>query len=221
MAVARSHLVDVSVTPWYHVISGTVRGALLLGEGGGDRKQWIEDRLEELTAIFAMDVAGFAVLDSHLHVLVRLSPERVAQWSDEEVVRRWGRLVPPRGKGRRPLPVSDAWVKQQLADANFLKQTRERLADLGWFMKFAQRAAGTAGKSRRRLPRSLLAKPLQVHRRTGYRGPAGYLCLHRPEPGGGGRGGAARGFALYFRASAGGALPAEGAFGRLAGGSAG
>ncbi|MDZ7617480.1 MAG: hypothetical protein U1E05_10775, partial [Patescibacteria group bacterium] len=135
MTVARSHLVDVSVTPWYHVISGTVRGALLLGEGQEGRKQWIENRLEELTSIFAMDVAGFAVLDSHVHVLVRLSPERMADWSDEDVVRRWGRLVPPRGKDRKPLPVTDAWVKQQMADASFLKQTRERLADLGWFMK--------------------------------------------------------------------------------------
>ena len=74
MTVARSQLVDTNVTPWYHVISGTVRGALLLGEGGEGRKQWIENRLEELASIFAIEVAGFAVLDSHLHVLVHLSP---------------------------------------------------------------------------------------------------------------------------------------------------
>ena len=30
MTVARSQLVDVSVTPWYRVISKTVRGAFLL-----------------------------------------------------------------------------------------------------------------------------------------------------------------------------------------------
>jgi hypothetical protein len=46
MTVARSQLVDTNVTPRYHVISGTVRGALLLGEGGEDRKAWIENRLE-------------------------------------------------------------------------------------------------------------------------------------------------------------------------------
>ena len=59
MTVARSQLVDTNVTPWYHVISGTVRGTLLLGEGGESRKQWIENRLEELASIFAIDVAGF------------------------------------------------------------------------------------------------------------------------------------------------------------------
>ena len=116
MTVARSQLVDTNVTPWYHVISGTVRGTLLLGEGGESRKQWIENRLEELTSIFAIEVAGFAVLDSHLHVLVHLSPARVDGWPDEEAVRRWGRLVPLRGKDRKPLPMSDTWVKQQLAN---------------------------------------------------------------------------------------------------------
>jgi hypothetical protein len=35
-------------------------------------------------------VAGFAILDNHLHVLVRLDPELANRWSDEEVVRRWG-----------------------------------------------------------------------------------------------------------------------------------
>ena len=120
---------------WYHAISKVVRGARLLGEGDIDRRQSIEDRLKFLASLFAVDVAGFAVLDNHLHVLVRLGPERVDEWSDEEVIRRWGKLFPPRGKDRKPLKVTKAWVEAKLADAEFLKKTRERLADLGWFMK--------------------------------------------------------------------------------------
>ena len=135
MTVARSQLVDVSVTPWYHVISKTVRGAFLLRDGEEDRKQWIEDRLKFLSEVFAIDVAGFAILDNHLHVLVRLSSEQLQNASDEELVRRWGKLFPPRGKDRKPLKVTKAWVQQKLADAKFVAQTRERLADLGWFMK--------------------------------------------------------------------------------------
>jgi len=135
MTVARSQLVDVSVTPWYHVISKTVRGAFLLREGEDDRKQWIEDRLKFLAELFAMEVAGFAILDNHLHVLVRLSPEQLTDASDEEVVRRWGKLFPPRGMDRKPLKVTQAWVQRQLADASFVARCRERLVDLGWFMK--------------------------------------------------------------------------------------
>lgn len=135
MTVARSKLVDVHVTPWYHVISKTVRGAKLLGQGQQDRKQWIEDRLEELSRVFAIEVAGFAVLDNHLHVLVRLSPERVSAWSDEEVVKRWANLFPPRGAGRTPLEISQSWLDEAAQDTSFVTKARQRLADLGWFMK--------------------------------------------------------------------------------------
>ena len=135
MTVARSKLVDVSVTPWYHLLSKVVRGAFLLREGDVDRKLWIEERLKFLASVFAVDVAGFAVLDNHLHVLVRLAPERTQEWSDEDVVRRWARIFPPRGGDRRPLRVSRAWLDLKLADAEFVKKARERLSDLGWFMK--------------------------------------------------------------------------------------
>ena len=135
MTVARSRLVDVGVTPWYHVISKTVRGAFLLAEGEGDRKQWIEDRLRELASLFAIEVAGFAILDNHLHVLLRLGPETAVEWSDEDVVRRWAKLFPPRGKNRKPLRVTRAWVEQRLADQEFVAKCRARLSDLGWFMK--------------------------------------------------------------------------------------
>ena len=44
MTIARAHLVDPSVTRWYHCITRCVRRAFLLSEGTLDRKQWIEDR---------------------------------------------------------------------------------------------------------------------------------------------------------------------------------
>jgi hypothetical protein len=65
-------------TPWYHVISKTVRGAFLLRDGDEDRKQWIEDRLKFLVDLFSVEVAGFAVLDNRLLVLVRSVPRAVA-----------------------------------------------------------------------------------------------------------------------------------------------
>ena len=51
-----------------------MRRAFLLGEGMHDRKGWIEHRLQELAEIFAVAVAGFAILENHLHLLVRLGP---------------------------------------------------------------------------------------------------------------------------------------------------
>ncbi len=75
MTVARSQLVDIAVTRWYHCVTRCVRRAFLLGEGPLNRKEWIENRVQELSEIFAIPVGSFSVLDNHLHLLVRLDPE--------------------------------------------------------------------------------------------------------------------------------------------------
>src|SRR5271157_858135 len=75
MTIARAHLVDPSVTRWYHCVTRCVRRAFFLGEGMHDRKSWIEHRLEELAEGNSVAVAGFAILDNHLHLLVRLDPD--------------------------------------------------------------------------------------------------------------------------------------------------
>ena len=80
MTIARAQLVDPTTTRWYHCITRCVRRAFLLGEGASDRKQWIEDRLQELAGIFSIAVGGFAVLDNHLHVLLRLDPDIAQSW---------------------------------------------------------------------------------------------------------------------------------------------
>jgi hypothetical protein len=135
MTMARAHLVDPSVTRWYHCITRCVRRAFLLGEGASDRKLWIDNPLKELAGIFSISVGGFSVMDNHLQVLARLDLEVAAGWSDEEVVRRWGRLFPPRDKSRQPIPVSSAWVEWRLKDEAWVAKARERLQSLSWFMK--------------------------------------------------------------------------------------
>ena len=74
-------------------------------------------------------------MDNHLHVLVRLDPGVADGWSDEEVVRRWIAVYPP-----RTLDVDDAdtvrmWVEHEGQDAKKVAAYRQRLQDLGWFMK--------------------------------------------------------------------------------------
>jgi hypothetical protein len=135
MAIARAHLIDPAVTRWYHCITRCVRRAFLLGEGPEDRKIWIDRRIEELSQIFSIAVGGFSIMDNHIHLLVRLDPEIAVGWSDEEVVRRWGRLFPPRDKKRQPLPVTKDWVEDRLKHPEWVATTRARLQSLSWFMK--------------------------------------------------------------------------------------
>lgn len=134
MTLPRSKLVDVDVTHWYHCISGCVRGAYLLGE---ERKSWLEDRLQFLDSTFAVSVGGYAVLDNHLHLLLRLDPQVAADWSDEEVLERWYRLYPPRGSNRKPLLGAklQELKNKTLKDAARMAQLRKRLGSLSWFSK--------------------------------------------------------------------------------------
>jgi REP element-mobilizing transposase RayT len=136
MTTARKQLVDEKVTPFYHCISRCVRRAFLCGEGREHRKQWIEDRLQELAGIFAIDVCGFSVMDNHLHVLLRLDAARAQAWTDLEVSEKWLTLCPPRDiKGRR-MKCTPALIELKATEAAWVAECRSRLGDLGWFMKF-------------------------------------------------------------------------------------
>ena len=135
MTTARSRLVDLDVTRYYHCISRCVRRAFLCGEGYEHRKQWIEDRLELLASNFAISVCGFSVMDNHLHVLVRLDPDVAKQWSDEEVVRRWIAVYPPRTLDLDDPKVMRMWIDHELSDASKVTKYRQRLTQLGWLMK--------------------------------------------------------------------------------------
>ncbi len=135
MTTARSQLVDVEVTRYYHCISHCVRHAMLCGDGFEHRKQWIEDRLELLASCFSMSVCGFSVMDNHLHVLVRLDPDGVKGWSNEDVVRRWITIYPPKASKGAEVENTQIWIEQHSKDTNRIAQWRERLSNLGWFMK--------------------------------------------------------------------------------------
>ena len=69
-------------------------------------------------------------MDNHLHLLARLDPEVAVEWSDDEVVRRWGHLYPPRDKSRKALPVSEEWVQDRLQNSPWVAKARERLQSI-------------------------------------------------------------------------------------------
>ena len=109
----------------------------------------LRSRLQELAEIFAVSVGGFSVMDNHMHVLVRRWRYRHSElaWSDEDVVRRWGRLFPPRGKSRQPLAVSKAWVEWRLQDVQWVAKARSAFAEPELVHEMLEGTASPVGQS--------------------------------------------------------------------------
>ena len=141
MTRARASLISLDDTPWYHLVNRCVRRAYLCGldkDTGKDlshRKEWIEARIRQLGSVFAIDVAAYAVMSNHYHVVVRVDRERAEAWSTREVLEIWSQLF----KG--PLLVQEylagkALSPAQLAAVDTLAaQYRTRLHDISWFMR--------------------------------------------------------------------------------------
>ncbi|MEM9067930.1 MAG: hypothetical protein AAGE52_05465 [Myxococcota bacterium] len=133
MTLPRSESVDLDATPFYHCISRCVRRAYLCGRDprtGEDfehRKEWVEQRIAALSAIFAIDIYAYAVMSNHLHVVLRVDRERAEGWSDDEIVRRHNRLFRFSKATLKSLPPEQQAIK--------IANWRERLSSLSWFMR--------------------------------------------------------------------------------------
>jgi REP element-mobilizing transposase RayT len=140
MAIPRSRLVDDSESGLYHCVSRCVRRAFLLETHDDRRRDWIVARLRALCSAFAVDVVAFAVMNNHLHLVLRTLPELPRDWTDREIAHRW-LLVRPDEARRAPhgvdpsLPPRPEEIDRILAVPGRAAELRTRLASLSWFMK--------------------------------------------------------------------------------------
>ena len=142
MTQARSTLVSLDATPWHHVVSRCVRRAYLCGEDHHTgrnfehRRGWNVERLHKLAALFAIDVAAYAVMSNHLHIVVRVDAERALAWDRDEVLRRWTTLFTGPELVQRYRAHPEGLCVAELAQVDLWVATyRERLMDLSWFMR--------------------------------------------------------------------------------------
>ncbi|MBI3783425.1 MAG: transposase [Deltaproteobacteria bacterium] len=129
----RAQLVSLAATPYYHCISRCVRRAFLCGQDPltgssfDHRKQWLADRMQLLSQIFAVDVCAYGLMSNHFHAVLHIDRDRAESWSEEEVAKRYTKLFRHTVKQARQLP-PEQWQRK-------VKQWRKRLWNLSWFMR--------------------------------------------------------------------------------------
>ncbi|MBT8069058.1 MAG: transposase [Gammaproteobacteria bacterium] len=141
MPEPRYRQVSVEDTPYYHCISRCVRRAFLCGSDPltgfnfEHRRQWIVDRIKLMCSVFAVDLCAYAIMNNHYHIVVRINPAQVAEWTDEEVAHRWLQIFSGPLLMHQYLANSDLSRAELKCVAALFATWRERLADLSWLMR--------------------------------------------------------------------------------------
>ena len=141
MTVPRKELVDETLANYYHCWSRCVRRAYLCGfdEVTGinfeHRRGWIESRLALLAKAFAVEIAAYAVMSTHVHSVLRNRPDIARTWSPEEVARRW-LLVFPVCKGtENPKKALQERIAAIAMNPGLVRVYRARLSSISWFQR--------------------------------------------------------------------------------------
>jgi REP element-mobilizing transposase RayT len=141
MPKPRSQQISLSDTPYYHILSRTVRKAFLCGvdEATGvnyeHRRDWIEARIFELSQVFSIDICAYAVMHNHLHLVLHVDTAQVDNWSTIEVLSRWHQLYKGTHLTRKyqQQQTLNEYEREIVEDtSNIYKQ---RLMDISWFMR--------------------------------------------------------------------------------------
>ena len=141
MPKPRKHQISLDATPYYHYVSRCVRRAFLCGKDPvtgrsyEHRRHQIEHDLLRLAAIFYIDVAAFAVLSNHYHVVFHVDRERCKKADPKDIVIRWHQLFKPKDVTRKFIDGEPLEKHEQYQVDSFVDTWRARLHDISWFMK--------------------------------------------------------------------------------------
>jgi REP element-mobilizing transposase RayT len=139
MTVARNQQICVEETPYYHIVSRCVRRAFLCGEDKVSgkcfehRRQWLIDRIKQVTSVFAIDVCSYAIMSNHFHIVLKVNSTK--EWNATQVLMTWCSLY--------SLPVlCDRYLKGEIETEAELRRVKEyvaeyraRLMSVSWYMK--------------------------------------------------------------------------------------
>ena len=141
MPKPRKLQISLDATPFYHCVSRCVRRAFLCGKDPVDgrsyehRRHQIEHDLLRLASIFYIDVAAFAVLSNHYHVVLHVDREAARNADAKDIARRWHQIYKPKEVTRRFVDGEYLESHERNQIDVLLDTWRTRLHDISWFMK--------------------------------------------------------------------------------------
>jgi len=138
--------VSLEASPYYHCVSRCVRRAFLCGvdkqtgQSFEHRRQWIEDKLQYLAGVFALDICAYAVMSNHYHVVLHIDKPLADYWTRDDIIQRWHQLFTSHPLSQRYCR-GELLGKAEIAALDKLVEIwRIRLTDISWFMRVMNEA---------------------------------------------------------------------------------
>jgi len=141
MTVARRQLIDANTTPYYHIMCRCVRRAFLCGVDDYDdrdyshRRAWIEEKLSTLGKVFAIDIAAYAIMSNHYHLVLRIDTELVNSWTLDDIFKHYADLHSLHTVVQDYLEGNVMSPAQMIIVYELAELYKERLSSISWFMK--------------------------------------------------------------------------------------
>jgi len=138
---ARSQIISLETTPYYHCMARCVRRAFLCGEDPltgqnfDHRKQWLIDHFKFLSHVFAIDICAYAVMSNHYHLVLYINNNKSQQWTELEIAQHWkqvfkaGSVLVDRYLQQQTTPEENSKAQEILA------LWQERLSSISWYMR--------------------------------------------------------------------------------------
>ncbi len=92
MTQARKKQINYNVTRSYNLTGRCVRRAYLAGvdeltgKNYDYRRDWIIIRIKQLASVFSVDIASYAIMSNHYHLVVKVNVKQASNWTSREVV---------------------------------------------------------------------------------------------------------------------------------------
>ncbi len=139
MTLARTQLISIDDTPYYHIITRCVRRAFLCGKDkySGNcyehRRKQIVDRIKQLASAFNIDVCAYAVMSNHYHLVLKVNCTK--EWDEKRVLIHWSSISSIIPLCQRFL--SDEYLSKAELDMVYLQtdEYRKRLMSISHFMQ--------------------------------------------------------------------------------------